>query len=189
MRARRGGSLAPVQSVMRIRAAQYLAGLPGRDSMASNHRIHSLARACLDGKCDRQDLERLAAGLDYRERAMQIARWLLPVMGVTSFTHDWEWDHHAWLAQADVRTRMNKGNSFAKIIAAGLIPSPGKDEDYFYPKPVYYVIAGLYAQNFTDDEIDRRIERALRLREKQVKLTADRLSQSIHKRRSLQTPN
>ncbi|KAI9826755.1 MAG: hypothetical protein M1826_006550 [Phylliscum demangeonii] len=165
-------------------------GLPGRDSMASNHRVHSLARACLDGKCGREDLERLAAGLDYRERAMQIARLLLPVMGVTSFTHDWEWDHHDWLAEADVRTRMNKGTSaFSKIIAAGLIPSPGKDEDYFYPKPVYYVIAGLYAQNFTDDEIDRRIERASRWRDKQVKLAADRLLQSIRKRRSLQTPS
>ena len=161
MRGRHGGSGASILSLMRKRAQRYLASCPGRDSIASNHTVHYLARRCLDGKCSWDEMTKLAACLDYREKTMQVARKLLIVMDVGPFLSDWSWDPHSWLTQEGVIDRIGASDSAVRrIINANLIPKPGKDEGRFSMKPVYYLCAALYAKNLDETEIDKRIDRA-----------------------------
>ena len=144
------GSGASVLSLMRKRAHRYLLIFPGRDSIASNHTVHHLARQCLDSKCSWNEMTRLVACLDYREKTMQLDRKLLIVMDVGPFLSDWSWDPHSWSTQEGVIDGIGIGapaSAVKRIINANLILKPGKDEGRFSMKPFYYLCAAPYAKS------------------------------------------
>ncbi|KAI9829462.1 MAG: hypothetical protein M1826_005644 [Phylliscum demangeonii] len=145
--------------------------------VATNHKVHGLALRCLQDKCTWEELTTLAAALDYRQKAMQVARSLLAIMDVDPFVSDWLWDYHAWLGDPTVTKRTK--STIRQIINAQLIPKPGKGEDRFGMKPVYYLCAALHAKDLTDDEINERIHRAQRWRDQQIDLTAERYMNTV----------
>lgn len=171
LRGRFGGPQTSVENLMRKRAAGYLASHPGRDSMSGNHRVHGLARRCLNHQCTWEELDQLAACLDYREKAMTVARSLLPVMGVAPFVPDWQWDYHEWMLDPMIRQRLIQSESACRrILDAQLIPRPNVGEGHFMMKPVYYLCAALYHYNLNNDEINHRINQACHCTSSSVRL-------------------
>lgn len=158
MRGRHGGSQASIQSLMQNRASRYMASHPGRNSMADNRVVHALACQCIQGGCSFDELEQLAASLDYREKAMRVAELCIGVMNLEPFVPHWKWDHHDWLRRPDVKDFLSTPNSpFRQIVKAHLIPKPGPDEGQFWSKPVYYLCAAMHARGLGEAEIEEKI--------------------------------
>ncbi|KAI9802886.1 MAG: hypothetical protein M1826_005040 [Phylliscum demangeonii] len=194
---RHGGAEQSTELALRERAMRYLASRPGLDSLSPNLEMHWLARQCIQGKCTRSELERLAPWLDYREKAANFARTLIHVMDLAPFMPDWEWDSEEWRAEPGNRRLIGAPNSVARrIIDAKLIPRPGIKEGHFFIKPVYYLSAALYAKELSDEQIDAKIDLAQRCislcaefisckanentgYDNQVKLARDRYAQAV----------
>jgi hypothetical protein len=158
---RYGGSKTSVQSILRSRAARYLASYPGRSTLASNVTVHVLAVRCLQkNEISFEELAQLADMLDHREKVMKTAHLLLDAMQLEPFPAPWLWDVDRWMMEDGQRhcdaSNMSKPTT-QKLIEAKLFPKPGIDEGRFTMKPIQYLAAAMQAGNLAEHEVDQRI--------------------------------
>ncbi|KAI9885595.1 MAG: hypothetical protein M1823_002604 [Watsoniomyces obsoletus] len=179
-RGRHGGSAESIEAIMFNRAQRYLNSFPGRNSLAPNIIPHGLARQAIEGRCNLQELVELSAILAYRDRAMNVARTLLAVLGVKEFQSHWTWDPDSWMHDPSTRQRLDRRPTVVRqLLDAKLIPQPGLDEGRLWLKPIHYLAAALFASDVPDHDIPRRIERAKQWRDEQVKLSTKRYLGSV----------
>ncbi|KAI9882435.1 MAG: ATPase-activating ribosome biosynthesis protein [Watsoniomyces obsoletus] len=97
-----------IEAIMSDHDQRYLKSYPGLDSSASNIIPHGLARQAILGYCDLEELVELSAVLAYRDRAMNVARTLSPVLGVKEFQSHWTWDPDSWMHNPNTRQRLDR---------------------------------------------------------------------------------
>ncbi|KAI9751939.1 MAG: hypothetical protein M4579_005822 [Chaenotheca gracillima] len=181
MRGRHGGTKISMQSIMKVRAAEYLNSFPGRASLSPNHTAHKLATMCVKNQSEFEDLDRLASILDYREKAMKVAVALVHVLRLEPFDPHWTWDMHQWDLRPEVQKRLNstKTSALDLVHQSRLIPDPGKDESYPWPKPASYLCAALIAHTKNDKEVAEKIKEGEKWLDGQINLAAKHVTVSM----------
>ncbi|KAI9840510.1 MAG: hypothetical protein M1837_001570 [Sclerophora amabilis] len=144
------------------RAARYLDGYPGRDSIEDYDNVYRLANDCLAGMCSSTDLEKLSRYLGWRESAMRLAEDILDVMGLVPITSRWKFDHEEWLRCWQRRLRISPYSYSSRFIVkkANLIPGPGPTQGPEWIKPSCYLWATCHANGMGDQELQERIKLA-----------------------------
>lgn len=153
-----GGSLRAVRNVIRNSAKVYMKGLPGRDSLAPNHRPHRLINECIHAPHLLKEAawQTIWEQLHYRIGTMNLAEKFVRRVGILA-PKACRWDKDEWLESHRKSDVGETASVFHRaVLDTGLIP-PASNSHNKYEKALWYIAAMCAESGLPRAEIQTRL--------------------------------
>lgn len=156
-----GGSQRAVRKAISIQAKIYMKGLPGRDSLAPNHRPHRLINECIHAPhlLNEATWQTIWEILHYRIGSMNLAEKFVRRLGISA-PKACRWDQDEWMGKNAKSDVGETASVFRRaVLDTGLIP-PAPNSRHRYDKALWYIAVMCAESGLPRNEAQARLTKA-----------------------------